>query len=198
MTSPRQATYPVDNLFTQRWSPRAFTGEAIASEQLLTLLEAARWAPSAYNAQPWRFVYAHRDTVSWQPIFDTLIAFNQSWAAQAAALVVVTSARQAQFPGKTGLSPNPSHSFDTGAAWVSLAFQATLSGWAAHAIAGFDAERLRQAIGVPESHAIEAVIVIGKQGDKSLLSESLQQRETPNGRLELAQVVSEGRFGALT
>ena len=195
MTSPRQTTHPVDKLFTQRWSPRAFTGEAIPAAQLLTLLEAARWAPSAYNAQPWRFVFAHRDTASWQPIFDTLIAFNQSWAAQAAALVVVTSAKQAQFPGKEGLSPNPSHSFDTGAAWASLAFQATLSGWAAHAIAGFDAERLRQAIGVPESHAIEAVVVIGKQGDKSQLPEGLQQRETPNTRLELAQLVSEGRFG---
>jgi nitroreductase len=196
MTSPRQTTYPVDKLFTQRWSPRAFTGEAIPAAQLLTLLEAARWAPSAYNAQPWRFVYTHRDTTSWQPIFDTLIAFNQGWAAQAAALVVVTSAKQAQFPGKEGLSPNPSHSFDAGAAWVSLAFQAALSGWAAHAIAGFDSERLRQAIGVPESHAIEAVVVIGKQGDKSQLPEGLQQRETPNGRLELAQLVSEGRFGA--
>jgi hypothetical protein len=139
-------------------------------------------------------VYTHRDTASWQPIFDTLIAFNQSWAAQAAALVVVTSARQAQFPSKEGLSPNPWHSFDTGAAWVSLAFQATLSGWVAHAIAGFDAERLRLAIGVPESHAIEAVVVIGKQGDKARLPEALQQREAPNSRLELAQVVSEGRF----
>lgn len=194
MTQARTPDHPIDTLFTDRWSPRAFTGEAIPEPVLLSMLEAARWAPSAYNAQPWRFIYARRDTASWLPVFDTLVEFNQGWAQRAAALVVIVSARQAVFPGKTDAAPNAWHSFDSGAAWASIAFQATLSGWSAHGMAGFDADRLRQALGIPGDYAIETVIAIGKRGDKGVLPEGLQARETPNGRLPLAQLAAEGRF----
>lgn len=194
MTNPRRPTYPIHPLFTDRWSPRAFTGQAIPQESLLTVLEAARWAPSAYNVQPWRFVWALRDSAGWAPIFDSLVPFNQSWAQRAAALVVIASRKEAQFPGKDAPGTNPWHSFDSGAAWASLAFQATLSGLAAHALAGFDAETLRKAIDLPDDHAIEAVVVIGKVGDKSVLPETLQAREVPNDRMPLSQLASEGRF----
>jgi len=194
MTQARTPDHPINALFTDRWSPRAFTGEAIPEPVLLSMLEAARWAPSAYNAQPWRFIYARRDTASWLPVFDTLVEFNQGWAQRAAALVVIVSARQAVFPGKTDAAPNAWHSFDSGAAWASIAFQATLSGWSAHGMAGFDADRLRQALGIPGDYAIETVIAIGKRGDKGVLPEGLQARETPNGRLPLAQLAAEGRF----
>lgn len=194
MTQARTPDHPINPLFTDRWSPRAFTGEAIPEAALLSTLEAARWAPSAYNAQPWRFIYVRRDTASWLPVFDTLVEFNQGWAQRAAALVVIVSARQAVFPGTTDAAPNAWHSFDSGAAWASLAFQATLSGWSAHGMAGFDADRLRQAVAIPDAYAIETVVAIGKRGDKGVLPEGLQARETPNGRLPLAQLAAEGRF----
>jgi nitroreductase len=194
MTQVRQPDHPINSLFVDRWSPRAFTGEPIAEPMLLSLLEAARWAPSAYNAQPWRFIYARRETASWQPIFDALVEFNQGWAQRAAALVVIVSARQTVFPGQTDAAPNAWHSFDAGAAWASIAFQATLAGWSAHGMAGFDADRLRKAAGIPDTYALETVLAIGKQGDKALLAEGLRAREMPNGRLPLTQLAAEGRF----
>ena len=194
MTPARKPDHDIHTLFTDRWSPRAYTGEAMPDADLQKMLEAARWAPSAYNLQPWRFVYAHRDTASWQPIFDNLIEFNRGWAQRAAALVVLVSARAAVRPGATEATPNASHSFDTGAAWASLAFQATLLGWSAHGMAGFDGDGLRSALSIPEGYAIEAVIAIGKQGDKGVLPEGLQAREMPSGRLPLAQLASEGKF----
>ncbi len=194
MTSARTPDHPIHPLFTDRWSPRAFTGEAISEPDLLGMLEAARWAPSAYNAQPWRFIYARRETASWQPIFDTLVAFNQGWAQRASALVVIVSADEATFPGAAAAAPNRWHSFDAGAAWASIAFQATLSGWSAHGMAGFDVERLREATGIPAGYSVETVLAIGRKGDKSVLPEGLQARETPNGRLPLTQLAAEGRF----
>lgn len=194
VSSARQTEHPIHPLFTQRWSPRAFTGEAISEEQLLMLLEAARWAPSAYNAQPWRWIHVRRDTAHWAPIFESLVEFNQGWAQHAAALLVLVSAKQAVFPGKPAAAPNAWHSFDSGAAWASLAFQATLSGLASHAMAGFDEPRLREAIQLPETHAIETVIAVGKPGRPDRLPEALLARENPNGRLPLADVAFEGRF----
>ena len=84
----RTADYPIDPLFLQRWSPRAFADEAISEHDLLTMLEAGRWAASSYNSQPWRFLYARRGTAHWQKFFDLLVPFNQSWTKDAAALVV--------------------------------------------------------------------------------------------------------------
>lgn len=194
MSTPRQTAHPINPVFTQRWSPRAFSGEALSQEQVLTLLEAARWAPSASNVQPWHFVYALRGTSGWQPIFDSLVPANQTWAAHAGAIVVVTSAKERATQAQGELVPNPWHAFDAGAAWMSLALQASLSGLAAHAMGGFDSDKLRQAIGVPASHAIHAVVVVGKQGDKASLPEALQARELPSDRKPLAEVVSEGRF----
>jgi nitroreductase len=193
MSTKRQSEYPVHPLFLERWSPRAFTGERLPTETLMTMLEAARWAPSAYNIQPWRFVYALRDTESWSPIFDTLVDFNQSWVSGASALVVLLSAEQStSSSGQT--KPNPWHSFDTGSAWMSLALQAQLSGWAAHGMAGFDAQRLREALAVPPGYAIKAVAAIGKPAHKGVLPESLQEMEAPRGRVALGQLVFEGRF----
>jgi nitroreductase len=191
--APRTPDHPIDSLFTRRWSPRALTGEPIAEADLLSLLEAARWAPSAYNAQPWRFLYAHRETADWPAIFDGLVAFNQMWAVRASALVVVLS-RSVSGPPGGDPQPNPWHAFDAGAAWASLAFQATLSGWVAHAMAGFDAEKIRANLGVPAAYAIHTVVAIGRQGGKSLLPEPLQAREAPNGRSPLTALARAGQF----
>ena len=194
MTTARQPTHPIEPLFTQRWSPRAFTGEAIPVATLLSFFEAARWAPSAYNAQPWRFLWARRDTPDWAPIFDALVPFNQSWAGKASALVAVVSRTRWVPPGKSAAEPIGSHAFDTGAAWAQLALQAAQAGWFAHGMAGFDRDRLRAALGVPEDHALHAVVAIGRLGDKTSLPEALQAREVPSHRLPLQAIAAEGRF----
>ncbi len=194
MSTSREPQYPIDPLFTRRWSPRAFTGEAIEPAQLLGLLEAARWAPSAMNAQPWRFIYARRDTPAWAPLLDVLVEGNQVWAKNAAALILVLSRKRWVPPGKSEPQAIGSHSFDAGAAWASLALQTTLAGWHAHAMGGFDRERARSTYAIPDDYATEAVVAIGRLGERSLLPEALQAREQPSPRLPLEAIVAEGRF----
>jgi nitroreductase len=128
----RTAEYPIDPLFLERWSPRAFTGEPIPHETLLTMLEAARWAASSFNAQPWRFIYAIRDTPPWGSLLSLLVPFNQEWAKHASALVFAVSKTRSR-SRKTGEEhPLPTHSFDTGAACGFMVLQALKLGWHAH------------------------------------------------------------------
>lgn len=192
----RTADHPIDALFLERWSPRAFTSEPISEAELMTLFEAARWAPSSYNSQPWRFLYARRDSKHWPQFLGLLNAFNQSWAKSAAALVILVSKTTLLPTGAEKEVPSRTHSLDAGAAWANLALQATRLGWAAHGMAGIDVARTETELGIPSDHRAEAAIAIGRPGDKSLLPEALQAREQPSGRLPLAQLVREGRFGA--
>jgi nitroreductase len=194
MTAARQPDYRIDPQFTERWSPRAFTGEALDQGTLMTCLEAARWAPSGNNLQPWRFVYGLRGTPAFQRLLNTLMDSNRVWAAQAGALVLVLSRTQRLVPGKAGPQPIASHAFDAGAAWMSLALQAQALGLHAHAMGGFDRAKARELLGVPEDHAQHAVVALGRRGDASLLPPALQERETPNARLPLSALVAEGQF----
>lgn len=192
MSTTRQANHPVHPMFTERWSPRSFTGEAMAQETLLSLFEAARWAPSASNMQPWRFLYGHAGTPAFQSILDGLVPFNQGWAKNASALVVVLSKTTSVAPGQTEAKPNPWHSFDAGSAWMSLALQAHHLGYITHGMGGFDGPKLRAALAIPADVAVECVVAVGKRGDKAVLPEGLQARELPNDRLPLAQIAAEG------
>jgi nitroreductase len=193
----RSTDYPIDPLFLQRWSPRAFTGATMPEYELLTLLEAARWAPSAFNSQPWRFIYARRDTEHWPRLLGLLTESNQLWAKNASALIILVSKTTMLRRGADKEVPSWSHSFDAGAAWCNLALQAARSGWAAHGMVGFDKERAAAELGVPDGYRVEAAIAIGKRGDKSLLPESLQAREVQSQRVPLMQLVGEGSFGAI-
>jgi nitroreductase len=190
----RTADYPIEALFLERWSPRAFTDEPISERDLLSLLEAARWAPSSFNSQPWRFLYARRGTEPWAQFLGLLNEYNQSWAKSAAALVILVSKTTLLPRGADKEVPSYTHSLDAGAAWANLALQATRSGWAAHGMAGFDIARTAAELGVPPDYRVEAAIAIGRPGDKSLLPESLRAREEPSGRLPLSQLVWEGKF----
>lgn len=196
MSTQREPDHPIDPLFTQRWSPRAFTGESIDDATLLSLFEAARWAPSASNSQPWRFIHARPGGAGWAALLEGLVPFNQAWAQHASALVLVLSRTTWVPPGKTDPVPADWHAFDTGGAWVQLALQATRAGWHAHAMGGFDRERLRAAFAVPGDHDLHAVIALGRRDPTaSALPESLRAREAPSPRLPLAAFVAEGRFG---
>jgi nitroreductase len=194
--SSRTADFPVDAQFLNRWSTRAFADTAISEQELNTILEAARWAPSAYNAQPWRFVYARRGTAHWDALVGLLNDFNRSWAEKASALVIVVSKTTALLPGAETPVDFPTHSFDAGSAWGFLALQATLNGWSAHAMAGFDKDKARTDLGIPADYAVEAAIAIGKPGDKSSLPDYLQARDVPSPRESLAKLAFEGKFQA--
>jgi nitroreductase len=162
----------------------------------MTLFEAARWAPSCFNAQPWRFIWARRDTGYWPRFLGLLSAYNQSWAKNAAALVILVSKTTILPRGAAEEVPSLTHSLDAGAAWENLALQATRSGWATHGMVDFDMPRAAVELGVPSGYKVEAAIAIGRRGDKSVLPEALQAREQPSDRLPLARTVMEGRFEA--
>lgn len=191
---PRSTDLPVEPLFLDRWSPRAFDGRAIPQPDLDTILDAARWAPSAFNAQPWRFLYAHRDGPDFERFLGLLLPFNAQWAARAGALLFILSDSLIKTPGAEAPKPSHSHSFDAGAAWALLALQATRLGYAAHGMTGVDFDRARVELGIAERFRFEAAAALGRPGDKALLSEALQSRETPSGRKPLSQYAFAGRF----
>jgi nitroreductase len=193
-TAARQTETDVSPLFVQRWSPRAFTDEAIEEGELLRLLEAGRWAPSSMNNQPWRFIYALRGTPEWGPIHAALVPFNQEWSARAAALVVVLSNTQMVSPYTGSVQANRTHSFDAGAAWMSVALEATLTGWSTHAMSGVDFETLQANIAAPAEFNVEAVFAVGRQGTRESLAPALAEREVPSTRLPLAALAARGRF----
>lgn len=186
----RKADHPIDKLFLDRWSPRAMSGEEISPQELMVLFEAARWAPSSYNNQPWRMLYARRGTEHWPKFFDLLVDANKAWCKDAAALVLYISKETFDFNGK----PCITHSFDCGAAWENLALQGWLKGYVVHGMQGFDYEKARASLGIPEGYRVEAMIAIGKPGKKESLPEQLQQREAPSDRRKLAQTICEGPF----
>ena len=195
MSNPsRIPAYPIAPFFTERWSPRAFAPAAIDEAELFSLFEAARWAPSANNSQPWRFVFARNGTPHWDVFLGLLNENNRRWAAQASALVVLISKTTHVRNGESAATPLRNHSLDTGAAWISLALQAEHSGWRTHAIGGFDRERARELLAVPDGFVVEIAIAIGKQAAPETLSDDLRAREQPNQRLPIAQTVAEGRF----
>jgi nitroreductase len=192
----RTSDHEIEPLFLQRWSPRAFTGEAMPEADLMRIFEAARWAPSSYNSQPWRYLYAHRDTPHWETFLGLLNEFNRSWAARAAVMIVAVSKSTMRPIGADRDVPSHSHSFDAGAAWAQLALQATALGWHAHAMVGFDMPKAFAELNMPAGTRVEAAIVLGRQGDKAVLPEPLQQREAPNGRDPVASFAFEGGFKA--
>lgn len=193
-SNTRTAEHPIDRQFLERWSPRAFTQDTIPESALQTFLEAAPWAPSSYNSQPWRFVYARRGTEHWTRFLGFLNEFNRGWAQHAAAILIVLSKRTFAPPGATDAVALASHSFDTGAAWGYLALQASLSGWKAHGLAGIERDHIRAELAIPEDYAIEAAVAIGRAGDKASLPEALQKRETPSPRQPLSSFAAEGQF----
>jgi nitroreductase len=195
MTAPfRNPEYEVADIFLNRWSPRAFTGEEIADKTLFSFVEAARWAPSSFNSQPWRFLYAKRGTAWFDTFLGLLNERNQAWAKNASVLLVLVSKTTMTPPGRTDSLPAPHHSFDAGAAWSNFALQATLSGWYAHGIAGFDAGRARTELNSPPEYHIDVAIAVGRRGDKSILPEAFHGGENPNSRKPVKDVMLEGAF----
>ena len=192
--NPRVAEHAINQAFLDRWSPRAFTGEAMPQETLFSIFEAARWAPSSYNSQPWRFIYAMRDNAHWDRFLSLLIERNRSWAKAGSVLVFIVSETTMVVPGTASRVPSHSHSFDAGAAWGSMALQASMLGWSAHGMVGIDLDRVKTELRVPDNHRVEAGVVLGKRGPKTMLPEALQAREMPSPRKPLMEIAFEGSF----
>jgi nitroreductase len=186
----RVADHPISEIFLNRWSPRAMNGEPVSEADLKRLFEAARWAPSSGNGQPWRFVYSRSGTPTFPTLFELLVEGNKPWCARAGALVVVLSKTHSD-SGR----PAPTHSFDAGAAWMSLALQGSLMGMVIHAMAGFDYARAKTELAVPDDLAVEAMIAIGYPGLVDDLPEKYRAREVKSGRRPVSELVFEGKIG---
>jgi nitroreductase len=173
-------------LFLNRWSPRAYSDRKVSDQDLLTVLEAAHWAPSSFNDQPWRFFVAK--TPEQLELFHSFINEFNSWSFKAPVLILIGSDKL-----RANGDPNGPHTFDSGTAWGYLALQAKILGLDTHAIGGFDRAKARTVLNVPDQIEFHAVITLGYQGDKNQLPERVRQREVPNTRCPLSEVIYEGK-----
>lgn len=188
----RNPNHQITPLIAKRWSSRAMSGETISDEELFSLFEAARFAPSCFNNQPWRFLYAKRETPAWEQLREIQVEFNRSWTEKSGALILILSRNLFERNDK----PAQTHSFDTGAAWMNLALQGCEMNLVVHAMQGFDYEKSRKVFSIPEVYTIEAMVAVGKPAPLSTLSEELQAKENLSTRKEIAEFVSEGKFSS--
>jgi nitroreductase len=179
-------TAGVADQIRRRWSPRAFADKEVTAEELKRLFEAARWAASSSNEQPWRFLVGRRGDETYQKIFNALVEFNQGWAGSAPVLVLSVAKKTFTQKGE----PNPHNLHDTGAAMANLALQATADGLHTHSMAGFDREQMRASFAIPSDYDMGAVTAIGYFGDPATLHERMQKAEVaPRQRKPLEDLV---------
>ena len=189
--SRREPAHPVDSVFPARWSRRSMTGGHIDRATLLTLLEAARWAPSSFNNQPWRFLYALRGTEHFPRYLGLLTPDNRAWAENAGALLIMAS-RTTFESGRRSAT----HSFDAGAAWMAFALQAGMLGLTVRGMQGFDYGKAKETAALPPDHAVEAMCAVGYPAPADRLPEALRQKESPTGRKRVEEFAFEGVFPA--
>jgi len=191
MDKSAQTNYPIHDILKKRWSPRAFSAQPVARETLLSLFEAARWAPSAMNLQPWSFVLTSKDEPqAYERLFASLGERNQVWA-QSAPVLALAVARREREPGK----PNNSALYDTGQAVAHLSAQAGALDLYVHQMGGFDKDKARLACGLPEGFEPVVVLAIGYLGDPDGLPDDVRERELgPRARKPLSEVVFDGAW----
>ena len=193
MEKPAETDAPIHDLFARRWSPRAFDERLVEDDTLRTLFEAARWAPSSSNEQPWRFIVATKDReTEWNRLFNCLVEGNQKWAFRAPVLVLSVAHMNFEDDGKSNR-----HAFhDTGLAAENLVLQATASGLVAHQMAGFDVEKARVDLRIPAGYEPVAMIAIGYPGNPDSLPERLRERELrPRSRRPIGEWTFLGQWG---
>jgi nitroreductase len=193
MEKPAPTRFPVHELVARRWSPRAFSERPIEPEKLRSVFEAARWAPSSMNEQPWRFIMASRDDeATWNKLLACLVETNRMWAFRAPVLILSVANLNFEENGR----PNRHALHDTGMAVENLVLQAVACGLAAHQMAGFDVEKARAGFRIPAEYQPLAVIAVGYPGDPTILPDNLRARElSPRERNEAAAFVFSGEWG---
>ena len=194
MRPPHETAYPINYLLRQRWSPRAFAEQRVEPEKLRSLLEAARWAPSSFNAQPWNFLVATKDDpADFQRMLGCLVEFNQKWAKSAPVLMISVAHGAFSHNGK----PNRHSFYDTGAAVAMMAVEATSLGLHIHQMAGFEPEKVRAAYHVPDSAEPVSAIALGYVGDSASLPDELRKKEeAPGERKPISEFVFSKDWGA--
>jgi len=193
MSNPAPVEYPVQDVIRNRWSPRAFSDKPVPAEVLRSLFEAARWAPSSNNEQPWAFLVATKDdTANFEKSLGALVEFNANWAKKAPVLVIAV----AQLAFAKNKAPNRNAQYDVGAASLQLALEATARGLVVHQMAGFDPETAKESYDIPEGWEPIAAMAIGYPGDASSLPEPYQTREkAPRTRKPIREFVMSGQWG---
>lgn len=185
--------HPVIEELRTRWSPRSFAEKSVPQDALLAMLEAARWAPSCFNEQPWRFIVATRDTpAEYNRLLDCLLPKNQLWAASAPVLMLSVAATGFAQSGK----PNRHALHDVGQAVAQMTVQARHLGLYVHQMAGFSQAKARETYAIPDDHEPVAAIAVGYLGDPHLLDDDFRTMETaPRTRNALGEIVYTGAFG---
>ncbi|HQR50430.1 MAG TPA: nitroreductase family protein [Methylophilaceae bacterium] len=191
MKKPAITQVPIQDVIANRWSGRAYDpAKPVSCDQVIALLEAARWAPSCYGDQPWRFVVWNKgeDAAAWQAAFETLVPGNQAWVKDAPLLLLVCADSLFNHNGQ----PNRWAQYDTGAAAENLCLQAETLGLMAHQMGGFDPDRARALVGVPEQYSLMAMVSVGYPADPATLGAEVLARETsPRKRRELGELFFE-------
>ena len=193
MKKPAPSDFPVHELIRERWSPRAFADKPVPQDVLRSIFEAARWAPSSFNEQPWAFIVATKDDKeNFEKMLSVLVDFNVQWAKSAPILALAV----AKLAFANNNAPNRNAQYDTGAATALLSVEATARGLAVHQMAGFDAEKARQAFGIPKGWEPIAALAIGYSGDPASLPAPLKDREmAPRTRKPIAEFVMADQWG---
>lgn len=187
--------YPVHSLLKRRWSPRAFAETPVEKEKLQSLFEAARWAPSSGNEQPWSFLVGIKPDDTWQKIFNSLTEGNQVWNIHVPVLLISIGSKVRQNTRR----PYLHFMYDTGQAVAHLSLQATEMGLFVHQMGGFDAEIIRKEFNVPEDYEPITAIAVGYPGNPEDLPEHQKQREyAERTRKETSEFVFSGKFGTKT
>lgn len=190
-----QTSRPIHDLLARRWSTRAFDpSRPVSRDQLITLLEAARWAPSCNGDEPWRFLVwdKTRDAAGYQKVFDTLSENNKKWVKNVPLLILGCAGTNFQATGK----PNRWTQYDTGAAGTSIALQAAALGLQAHQMAGYDADKMRAAFEIPAEYTLMGLIAVGYPASPDVLDEETKAKELKGrGRKPLGERFFEGGWG---
>lgn len=189
ITTYRKAAHEIDSIFLERWSPRAFSTREVEDDKLNSLFEAARWAPSAANWQPWRFVYA-KTKKDREKFLSFIHEGNVEWCQHAPVLLAIASKTTRNEEG----DPNHFHSFDTGTAWGYLSLEATRQGLITHGMGGFDRVKAEEVLQLPKEYEVQAVVAIGYHDPNADLSEQNRKREFPSDRMSKESFVFEGEF----
>ncbi|MDX6610823.1 MAG: hypothetical protein QOD75_9 [Blastocatellia bacterium] len=196
MEKPASASYPIEEEIKQRWSPRAFSDRMVEPEKLLSLWEAARWAPSSFNEQPWYFLVATKDNdADYQKMLACLVEGNQQWARNAPVLMVSVAKLQFDKNGK----PNRHAFHDVGLAVASMIFEATDLDLFVHQMAGFSPQQVKETYGVPDGFEAVAAIAVGYGVDEADIPADVKERElSPRERKPLESFVFAGAWGQPT
>ena len=192
MEKPAKNNYPILEMLQKRWSPRAFSKKPVEKEKILSLLEAARWAPSSMNEQPWRFIVGVNGDNSWDMIFKTLVEWNQKWAGQAPVLILNLAKKTFTYKGRE----NVTHLYDTGQAVAMMVTEAVNQGLIAHQMGGFSAEKGIELFDIPADFTPVSVTAIGYMGDPELLPDDMKKSEfEERKRRDMSELVFSNQFG---